>query len=70
MILYSQETLDVSITGIAFDYLIQWKQDKAKINGYDAEEVLDVVVEQGKVYSRMSPLQKATLIEQLQENGK
>lgn len=37
--------------------------------GRKASDILDVICKNGKVFSRMSPLQKASLIRELQKDG-
>jgi len=40
------------------------------INQYSTHEILQKILKYGKVFARMSPLQKANLVEQIQKHGK
>lgn len=59
---------EVAITGRAFDRIVEMANKNLKINDFEAKEVLQKILAQGKVFSRMSPKQKALLIEEVQKN--
>lgn len=59
------------MTGKALNYLVDLRNDETstdKIGGYPVEFVLQKCVRKGKVFSRMSPNQKALLVQELQKD--
>jgi magnesium-transporting ATPase (P-type) len=62
--------IDVSISGKAFEFISKKSKHNLSIKGYKASEIMKKILKSGKVYSRMSPLQKASLVKHLQSNGK
>ena len=71
MLAYLMESGDnkiqVGMEGTCFQQLIYLSEDNEFINNYPAEEVLTEVLRRGKVFARMSPKQKALLVEELQK---
>jgi len=60
---------EVAVTGRAFDLIVQMSRASQRIGDFEAKEVLRKILAQGKVFSRMSPKQKAMLIEELQHES-
>ncbi|CAI2367188.1 unnamed protein product [Moneuplotes crassus] len=61
--------LSVSINGKAFNHLLKMPREEMINDKYNAQEILDKVVKDCKVFSRMSPKQKAKLVKKMQGNG-
>ena len=59
---------EVAITGRAFELIVEKSNKDEWIGDFEAKEVLIKILEQGKVFSRMSPNQKAMLIEEIQRH--
>lgn len=66
----SDISVDVSISGKAFEFIAKKSKHNQMIKSHEASKVMKKILQSGKVYSRMSPLQKASLIKHLQNNGK
>lgn len=60
---------EVAATGKALQFLIDLRNNEGKIGAYPAEFVLKKILRQGKVFSRMSPTQKALLVTELQKDS-
>ena len=59
---------EVAITGRAFELIVEMSNKNETIGDFEAQEILIKILEQGKVFSRMSPNQKAMLIEEIQRH--
>lgn len=60
--------IQVAMEGTAFQFLLKMRDVGGKIDGFPADEVLVEVLKYGKVFSRMSPKQKALLVEEYQKS--
>jgi magnesium-transporting ATPase (P-type) len=60
-------TLQLAMEGSAFQFLLEARDQGEQIDGYDAADVLREVLRRGRVFARMSPKQKALLVEELQK---
>lgn len=56
----------MATTGPVFQFILDRRDANEEINGKNASEVLDCLLKNCKVYARMSPSQKASLIKELQ----
>ena len=65
----NQEDLEIVTSGEVLQHIVDAKNNGEYICGYDAQRILEVLVKYGKVYARMSPTQKATLVQELQDNS-
>lgn len=66
---HNLQNIEIVTSGPVFQYIIDSKNNGEYISGYDAEDLLKVIIKNCKVYARMSPTQKATLVEELQVNS-
>jgi magnesium-transporting ATPase (P-type) len=66
---FSDYEFDISINGSAFDYIVNCKKNDIDILGRSASDILSIICKNGKVFSRMSPSQKASLIRELQSES-
>ena len=57
---------EIAITGRAFEHIRKLSQSDGEIYGQPATEVFKNVLRNGKVFARMSPEQKADMIEEIQ----
>ena len=57
---------EIAITGRAFEYIRRRSQDGENIYRHQASEVFKNILKNGKVFARMSPEQKANMIEEMQ----
>lgn len=55
----SQDYVEITITGKAFEYIMAKRETGEQIYNHDAKAILKKVIKFGKVYARMSPDQKA-----------
>ena len=62
------EDIQVAMEGTWFQKLIYIKENDERIDEYSGEDVLTEVLRRGKVFARMSPKQKALLVEELQNH--
>jgi magnesium-transporting ATPase (P-type) len=60
--------IQVAMEGTAFQFLLKMRDIGGKIDSFPADEVLLDVLKYGKVFSRMSPKQKALLVEEYQKS--
>ena len=58
--------VEMATTGPVFQYILDQRKDHQTINGRNATDVLNFVLKHCKIYARMSPQQKADLIQELQ----
>lgn len=58
--------VEMVTTGPIFQKIIDLKNKNVAINGYPPNEVLSCILKTCKVYARMSPLLKASLVQELQ----
>lgn len=65
----NKDDLEIVVTGAVLQYIVEWSDNKEYICGYNSEEILNTLLKNWKVYARMSPSQKATLVQELQDNS-
>jgi magnesium-transporting ATPase (P-type) len=59
--------VQVAMEGTAFQHLLKLRDIGGQVEGIPASEVLKEILEHGRVFSRMSPKQKALLVEEYQK---
>jgi cation-transporting P-type ATPase 13A2 len=63
----SSGEIEAAMEGSAFQYLLKLRDRDWSVDGFLANEVLSEILKRGKVFSRMSPKQKALLVEEYQK---